>query len=94
MFKWYPREQWYNMEDHEGMRQLKSKFLYIIDVTIEIFHVVWRVSRPRQIFQVIRGCIQKFPYWVDNEINNNNKHSLGRNTKGYGGKKSLDWLKK
>jgi hypothetical protein len=35
----------------------------------------------------IRGYIQKFPDWVDNEINyNNNKHSLRSNTKGYGGK--------
>jgi hypothetical protein len=34
----------------------------------------------------IRGCIQKFPNWVDNEINNNNKHSLRSNTKDYGGK--------
>jgi len=30
----------------------------------------------------IRGCIQKF----HNEINNNNKHSLRSNTKGYGSK--------
>jgi hypothetical protein len=34
----------------------------------------------------LRGCIQKFPDWVDNEINNNNKNSLRSNTKGYGGK--------
>jgi hypothetical protein len=34
----------------------------------------------------VRGCIQKFPEWVDNEIKNNNKHSLRSNTKGYGGK--------
>jgi hypothetical protein len=35
----------------------------------------------------IRGCNQKFPDWVDNEINNNNKHLLrSNNTKGYGGK--------
>jgi hypothetical protein len=35
----------------------------------------------------VRGCIQKFLYLVDNEIsNNNNKHSLRSNTKGYGGK--------
>jgi hypothetical protein len=34
----------------------------------------------------VRGYIQKFPDWVDNEINNNNKHSLKSNTKGYGGK--------
>jgi len=33
----------------------------------------------------VRGCIQKFPDCVDNEINNN-KHSLRSNTKGYGGK--------
>jgi hypothetical protein len=32
----------------------------------------------------IRGYIQKFPDWVDNEINN--KHSLRSNTKGYGTK--------
>jgi len=31
-------------------------------------------------------CIQKFPDWVDNEMNNNNKHLLRSNTKGYGGK--------
>jgi hypothetical protein len=34
----------------------------------------------------VRGCIRKFPDWVDNEVNNNNKHSLRSNTKGYGGK--------
>jgi len=35
----------------------------------------------------VRGCIQNFPDWLDNEINdNNNKHLLGSNTKGYGGK--------
>jgi hypothetical protein len=33
----------------------------------------------------IWACIQKFPDWVDNEINNN-KHSLRSDTKGYGGK--------
>jgi hypothetical protein len=33
-----------------------------------------------------RGCIQKSPDWVDNEINNNNKHSLRSNTKAYGSK--------
>jgi hypothetical protein len=43
---------------------------------------------------LIRGCTQKFPDWVDNEIhhrNNNSsssssKHSLRSNTKCYGGK--------
>jgi hypothetical protein len=39
----------------------------------------------------IGGCIQKFPDWVSNEINNNNnnnnnKHSLRSNKKGYSGK--------
>jgi len=36
---------------------------------------------------LLRGFIQTFPDWVDNEMNsNNNKHSLRSNTKGYGGK--------
>jgi hypothetical protein len=35
----------------------------------------------------IRGYIQKFPDYVDNEINNNtNKHSLRGNIQGYGSK--------
>jgi hypothetical protein len=34
----------------------------------------------------IRGYIQKFPDWVDNEINNKNKNLLRSNTKDYGGK--------
>jgi hypothetical protein len=34
----------------------------------------------------IWGCIQKFRDWVDNEINNSNKHMLRSKTKGYGGK--------
>jgi hypothetical protein len=33
----------------------------------------------------LRGCIQNFPDWVDNE-RNNNKHSPRSNTKGYGDK--------
>jgi len=33
----------------------------------------------------MRGCIQKFPDWVDNEVSNNSKHSLRSNTKGYDG---------
>jgi hypothetical protein len=45
------------------------------------------ISVVANIHTNIRGCIQKFPDWVDNEINNNNnKHSLRSNTKGYGGK--------
>jgi len=34
----------------------------------------------------VRGYIQKFPDWVDSELNNNNKHWLRSNTKGCGGK--------
>jgi hypothetical protein len=41
----------------------------------------------------IGGYIQKFPDWVDNEINNN-KHWLRSNTKGLWRQNSLDWLKK
>jgi hypothetical protein len=41
----------------------------------------------RVIIMTVRGCIQKFPHWVDNEIYAyNNKHSLRINTKGYGDK--------
>jgi hypothetical protein len=43
-----------------------------------------------QITEHIRGSKQKFPDWVDNEVNNNNnnnnKQSLRSNTKCYGGK--------
>jgi hypothetical protein len=39
----------------------------------------------REATECLRRCIQKFPDWVDNEINNN-KHSLRSNTKDYGGK--------
>jgi hypothetical protein len=37
---------------------------------------------------VVQGCIQKFPAWVGNEINNKyyDKHLLRSNTRGYGGK--------
>jgi hypothetical protein len=39
------------------------------------------------LYEYIRGYIRKFPDWFDNEIYAyNNKHSLRRNTKGYGGK--------
>jgi hypothetical protein len=37
----------------------------------------------------VRGYIQKFPDWIDNEINNNNNnniHLFRCNTKGCGGK--------
>jgi hypothetical protein len=35
----------------------------------------------------MRGCIQKLPVWIDNEIYDyNNKHLLRSNIKGNGGK--------
>jgi len=37
------------------------------------------------IFVCVRGCIQKFPDWVDNEVNSN-KYSLRSNTRCYGDK--------
>jgi len=39
---------------------------------------------PEPVKANVHGCIQKFPDWANNEMNNNNKHSLGSNTKGYG----------
>jgi hypothetical protein len=47
------------------------------------WHMTW--SNIICTLHQIRGCIQKFPDWVDSEMNNN-KHSLSSNTKGYGGK--------
>jgi hypothetical protein len=44
------------------------------------------INKERLPATVIRRRNQKFPDWVDNEINNNNKRSLRSNTKGYGGK--------
>jgi hypothetical protein len=45
-----------------------------------------RHDKRFHVFRYIQGYIQKFPDWVDNEINNNNKHSLRSNAKGYRGK--------
>jgi hypothetical protein len=57
---------------------------------------VWEVARQPggdsfllsfQVNYDVRGCIRKFPDWVDNEIYAyNNKHSLRNNIKGYGDK--------
>jgi hypothetical protein len=42
-------------------------------------------SNPARAIDV-RGCIQKFPDWVEKEMYAyNSKHSLRSNTKGYGG---------
>jgi hypothetical protein len=53
--------------------------------TIHIFFFLRSAHQWRSYLE-LRRCIQKFPEWVGNEINNNNKHSLRSNTKGYGGK--------
>jgi hypothetical protein len=42
-------------------------------------------TEQKSVILDIRGCIQKFPDWVDNEINNN-KHSSRSNTNGYDSK--------
>jgi hypothetical protein len=48
----------------------------------------------------IRACIQKFPDWVDNELNNNNNNNNNNKTlvkkqhKGLWRQNSLDWLTK
>jgi hypothetical protein len=46
---------------------------------------------PKDSCKSVQECIQNFPDWISNEINNNNnnnnkKHSLRSNTKGYDGK--------
>jgi hypothetical protein len=42
----------------------------------------------------VRGYIQKFPDWVDNEINNNNKTLVEKQRKGLWRQNSLYWLTK
>jgi hypothetical protein len=59
---------------------LRALYYYGIDVLFLFLNKLWKLSSH------LRGCIQTFPDWVDNEINNNNKYSLRNNTKSYGGK--------
>jgi hypothetical protein len=64
-------------------------YIYVGTLKVE----VTRSFKTLVSYSTKRGCIQKFPDWVDNEINNNNnnnnKHSLRSNTKGYGCKTHL-----
>jgi hypothetical protein len=63
-------------------RNMMNIICTCLTATLEHYQITQKrsVSRCK-----IRVCIQKFPDWVDNEINNN-KHSLRSNTKGYGAK--------
>jgi hypothetical protein len=61
----------------------KVFFFYFRDCIFTLYFSSY--SQYSLYYSVIRGCIQKFPDWVDNEIHNN-KHSLRSNMEGYGGK--------
>jgi hypothetical protein len=52
--------------------------------TFVFYRITTRSYHPEE-GTFIRGRIQKFPDWVDNEISNNNKYALGSDTKCYGG---------
>jgi hypothetical protein len=72
----------YEIKPCEGSLEIEPHPL----VQILQFHNIQR-AMYQDICSIIRGCIQKFPDLVDNEINNNkNKHSLRSNTKGYSNK--------
>jgi hypothetical protein len=71
------------------LRRSTKYFIQGASCTAEIQTGVFQMQVTRRYMWqlLIRGCIQKFPDWVDTEINNNNNnHSLRRNTKCYGGK--------
>jgi hypothetical protein len=58
--------------------------------TRTVYKNVFLWSMNFTLLRHVRGCIQKFPDWVDDEIYAyNNKYSLRSNTKGYGGKTFL-----
>jgi hypothetical protein len=46
----------------------------------------WHLFRNEGLYMQCTKVIQKFPDWIDNEMNNKNKHSLRSNTKDYGAK--------
>jgi hypothetical protein len=66
----------------------KDKGHHTLDLDLFYFSLVFnaRLCFTEMKALHIQGCIQKFPGWVNNEINMNDKHSLRSNTKGYGGK--------
>jgi hypothetical protein len=42
-------------------------------------HSRWQVRKLMDIPSYLDGCIQKFPDWVDDEINNNNNNNNNNN---------------
>jgi hypothetical protein len=59
-------------------KRLKYRSHYVM------FSRFWKARVIRN--KKYEGVSKKFPDWVDNEINNNKKHSSRSNTKSYGGK--------
>jgi hypothetical protein len=60
--------------------ELGPNFRWVYFVTTILNDVISTVQITMRRMEGLRGCIQKFPDWV------NNKHSLKGSTKGYGGK--------
>jgi len=81
----------YGMWDNENKKHWKTRWrrgkgrTKLYTRRVKILHDI-RVRSYAKFYRYlgIGGCIQKFPDWVDKEINNNN--ILRSNTKGYGGK--------
>jgi hypothetical protein len=75
----------------KGKHFIRNALCSSDDYVIQLSHIL-HFSSTNYVFynlpeEKIWGFIQKFPDWVDNEINNsNNKHSLRSNTKVYGSK--------
>jgi hypothetical protein len=77
-------EEW-PLNTKVGSRKRRFPYPYVSAISS------WRVKFSQcniLKYRHVRGCNQKFPDWVDNEIHAyNNKHSLRSNAKVYGGKK-------
>jgi hypothetical protein len=85
-----------NAVTHMNVSRRKTVVLYFLnDWILSIKRILMLCSNSLNAFgghqtlaiNFLRGCIEKFPDWVDNEIYAyKNKHPLKSNTKGYGGK--------
>jgi hypothetical protein len=73
-----------SLNKHIQLAKHYSQALYVYEQVDPLIFFFYPFKLERRLC-LNRGSIQKFPDWVDNEINNN-KHSLRSNTKGYGGK--------